>query len=57
MVLALGSSRAWNAKTVMTTNDRSEQMAVIGAGPVGLAVAKALRQLGILYEQLEADDD
>ena len=32
-------------------------MAVIGAGPVGLAVAKALLQHGIPYEHLEADDD
>lgn len=37
--------------------DRSTHMAVIGAGPVGLAVAKALLQHGIAYEQLEADDD
>jgi len=32
-------------------------MAVIGAGPVGLAVARALLQHSIPYEQLEADDD
>jgi cation diffusion facilitator CzcD-associated flavoprotein CzcO len=32
-------------------------MAVIGVGPVGFAVAKALLQHGIPYEQLEADDD
>ena len=32
-------------------------MAVIGAGPVGLAVARALLQNSIPYEQLEADDD
>ena len=38
-------------------NDRSTQMAVIGAGPVGLAVARALLQHSIPYEQLEADDD
>ena len=37
--------------------DRPTHMAVIGAGPVGLAVAKALLQHGIPYEQLEADDD
>ncbi|MGH9940977.1 MAG: flavin-containing monooxygenase [Pyrinomonadaceae bacterium] len=37
--------------------DRSDNLAVIGAGPVGLAVAKALRQHGIPYEQLEANDD
>ena len=38
-------------------NDRSTHMAVIGAGPVGLAVAKALLEHSIPYEQLEADDD
>jgi cation diffusion facilitator CzcD-associated flavoprotein CzcO len=38
-------------------NDRSSRMAVIGAGPVGLAVARALLQQSIPYEQLEADDD
>jgi len=37
--------------------DRSKHMAVIGAGPVGLAVAKALLEQSIPYEQLEADDD
>jgi hypothetical protein len=37
--------------------DRSHKMALIGAGPVGLAVARALRQQGIDYEQLEARDD
>jgi len=38
-------------------DDRSTHLAVIGAGPVGLAMAKALLQHGIPYEQLEADDD
>jgi cation diffusion facilitator CzcD-associated flavoprotein CzcO len=38
-------------------DDRSTHLAVIGAGPVGLAVAKALLENGIPYEQLEADDD
>ncbi|HZS05981.1 MAG TPA: NAD(P)-binding domain-containing protein [Blastocatellia bacterium] len=37
--------------------DRSESMLVIGAGPVGLAVAKALLEHQIPYEQIEADDD
>ena len=32
-------------------------MALIGAGPVGLGMAKALVQHKISYEQLEADDD
>ena len=38
-------------------DDRSTHMAVIGAGPVGLAMARALLQHSIQYEQLEADDD
>src|SRR6267142_2825063 len=37
--------------------DRSTQMALIGAGPVGLGMAKALLEHSIPYEQLEADDD
>jgi cation diffusion facilitator CzcD-associated flavoprotein CzcO len=37
--------------------DRSKHLALIGAGPVGLALAKAFLEHGILYEQLEADDD
>src|ERR1700740_197317 len=32
-------------------------MAVIGAGPVGLGVARALKAHGIAYDQFEADDD
>ena len=37
--------------------DRRDRMAVIGAGPVGLGMAKALNERGIAYDQLEADDD
>src|SRR5712672_2979190 len=37
--------------------DRRDRMAVIGAGPVGLGMAKALKERGIAYDQLEADDD
>ncbi|MBZ5529166.1 MAG: NAD(P)-binding domain-containing protein [Acidobacteriia bacterium] len=37
--------------------DCSAKMAIIGAGPVGLAVAKALREHVIAYEQFEADAD
>jgi hypothetical protein len=37
--------------------DRSSHMALIGAGPVGLGMARALLAHGISYEQLEADDD
>lgn len=44
-------------ETINETVDRSMRIAVIGAGPVGLAVAKALLQHGTPYEQLEADDD
>jgi cation diffusion facilitator CzcD-associated flavoprotein CzcO len=39
-----------------TMADRSGQMALIGAGPVGLGLAKALLEQKIPYEQLEADD-
>ena len=34
-----------------------DRFAVIGAGPVGLGIARALAAHGIPYEQLEADDD
>ena len=37
--------------------DRSAKMALIGAGPVGLGMAKALQAHKIPYEELEADDD
>jgi hypothetical protein len=37
--------------------DYSNKMAIIGAGPVGLCIAKALLQHGISYDQLEADDE
>ncbi len=37
--------------------DYANRLAIIGAGPVGLCVAKALRQHQIPYDQLEADDD
>ena len=37
--------------------DRRDRMAVIGAGPVGLGMARALKERGIPYDQLEADDD
>lgn len=37
--------------------DRSTHMLVIGAGPVGLALAKAMREHRIGYDQVEADDD
>jgi hypothetical protein len=37
--------------------DRRDRMAVIGAGPVGLGIAKALKARGIAYDQFEADDD
>ncbi|MGC2235761.1 MAG: NAD(P)-binding domain-containing protein [Pyrinomonadaceae bacterium] len=37
--------------------DCSEKFLVIGAGPVGLAVAKAFKGNGIAYEQIDADSD
>jgi hypothetical protein len=39
------------------TKDTREKMAVIGTGPIGLCVAKALLEHNVPYEQLEADDD
>lgn len=37
--------------------DCSEKFLVVGAGPVGLATAKAFKDAGILYEQIDADMD
>lgn len=37
--------------------ERREAMLIIGAGPCGLAHAKALTEAGIAYEQVEADRD
>lgn len=37
--------------------DCSEKFLIIGAGPVGLAVAKAFKDNGIAYEQIDADSD
>lgn len=37
--------------------DRSDAMLIIGAGPCGLAHAKALTEAAIAYEQVEADSD
>ena len=37
--------------------ERAQLMAVIGAGPAGLAIAKGLKQHGVAYEQPEADDN
>ena len=37
--------------------DRSEKFAIIGAGPVGLGMARALLKHNIPYEEIEADDD
>ncbi len=34
-----------------------EKFLVIGAGPVGLAVAKAFKEAGIAYDQVDADSD
>jgi hypothetical protein len=38
-------------------HDRRDSMLIIGAGPCGLAHAKALTEAGIAYEQVEADCD
>ena len=37
--------------------DYSEKFLVIGAGPVGLATAKAFKDAGIDYDQIDADTD
>jgi len=37
--------------------DCAEKFLVIGAGPVGLAVAKAFKDAGIAYDQVDADSD
>ncbi|WP_292938483.1 NAD(P)-binding domain-containing protein [Noviherbaspirillum sp.] len=37
--------------------DYRKRFVIIGAGPVGLAMARGLRKHGIPYDQLEADDD
>ncbi len=37
--------------------DKRKMMLVIGAGPCGLSHAKALKDAGISYEQVEADDE
>src|SRR5258708_35867575 len=37
--------------------DRRDTMAVTGAGPVGLGIARALKARGIAYAQFDADDD
>ncbi|MEP6946083.1 MAG: NAD(P)/FAD-dependent oxidoreductase, partial [Acidobacteriota bacterium] len=37
--------------------DRSDTFLIIGAGPSGLSHAKALKDAGIKYEQVEADDE
>lgn len=37
--------------------DCSDKFGIVGAGPVGLAVAKALKQNSIAYDQFEADAD
>ena len=37
--------------------DRSSHYCIIGAGPVGLSMARALKKAGVAYEQLDADAD
>lgn len=36
--------------------DRGATLLVVGAGPVGLAIAKAFKDAGIAYDHVEADD-
>ncbi|MDW8216873.1 MAG: NAD(P)-binding domain-containing protein [Acidobacteriota bacterium] len=37
--------------------NRTNHLLVIGAGPTGLVVARALKQAGIPYDQVDADED
>lgn len=37
--------------------DYRDKMAIIGAGPAGLGMARALKDHGIPYDQFEADED
>jgi len=37
--------------------DRSSSYCIIGAGPVGLSIARAFKKAGVAYEQLDADAD
>ncbi|MEO7673594.1 MAG: NAD(P)-binding domain-containing protein [Pyrinomonadaceae bacterium] len=37
--------------------DKSNEFLIIGAGPCGLSHAKALKDAGIAYDQVEADDE
>jgi Flavin-binding monooxygenase-like len=40
----------------MTACAGTDKIAIIGAGPAGISVARALKQKGIAYDQFEADD-
>ena len=40
-----------------TIQDRSDQVCIIGAGPAGLSIARALKRVGIPYEQFERHSD
>ncbi len=37
--------------------DRADRVLIIGAGPTGLVVARALKQAAIPYDQVDADED
>jgi len=40
-----------------TTVDRSDTVCIVGAGPAGLSIARALKRLNIPYEQFERHSD
>jgi hypothetical protein len=42
---------------IIAMQDKSDTFLIIGAGPCGLSHAKALKDAGIPYEQVEADDE
>jgi thioredoxin reductase len=42
---------------VSEIDDRSDRVLVIGAGPVGLCVARHLKDAGIAYDHVDASDD
>jgi len=57
LIYPLLISDQWQREQGKSMDDRSGKMALIGAGPVGLGMARAMLQHGIEYEQFDADRD